>query len=356
MLHSPLIEAFERQVAWCRQPSPFTARLLERTRLWLQAHSDTHEAHDTLAAIDADPLAAAVALRWAGALHHLALQGLEPWSTMWPPRRAADAPSDAEFDAAIAEAWHSQRPALQAALALPPQTNEVQRSAALLPGLLHVAARTGRPLALLEIGASAGLNLWCERHRYDYGSWSWGDPAAALQLQCEWRGPAPAVAEAGLRIVQRAACDANPIDLTQPGEALRLTSFVWPDQAERLARLRTAQRETARWLADEGVAVQAQRASDFVAQQLAAAPQGLATVLMHSIVWQYIGGAEQAAIEAAVAAAAARATATSPLAWLRVEPPAPDKAVEIRCRVWPGGDEVCLGKAHPHVAWIESRA
>ncbi|MFY9512201.1 MAG: DUF2332 family protein, partial [Rubrivivax sp.] len=186
MLQSPLIAAFERQVGWCRQPSPFTAQLLERSRLWLLADA---QAHDQLAGVAADPLAAATALRWAGGLHHLALRGLQPWVDLWPPAAGA---SDAALDAAIRLAWQTQRPALQAALANAPQTNEVQRSAALLPGLLHVAARTGLPLALNEIGASAGLNLWPDRRRYDYGGWAWGAADAALALACEWRGTVPA--------------------------------------------------------------------------------------------------------------------------------------------------------------------
>jgi len=350
MLQSPLIAAFQAQTTWCRVPSPFTARLLDRSASWL---ADDAEAHAALAAVAAEPLAAATALRWAGALHHLALLGLSPWAELWPPRRDAASLRDDELDAAIRAAWQTQRAAVQAALAGPPQTNEVQRSAALLPGLLHVAAATGLPLALCEIGASAGLNLWPERHHYDYGSWQWGDAAAALVLRCEWRGPVPAAAAEPLRVAARAACDAQPIALTEPGEALRLASFVWPDQAERLARLRTAQQAVTPWLRSESVGVQAQQASAFVATQLQAPRDGLATVLMHSVVWQYLGAAEQAAITASVQAAAARATARAPLAWLRLEPPNAEGGVELRCQVWPGGDDRLLASAHPHGAWVK---
>ena len=242
------------------------------------------------------------------------------------------------------------------ALSGPPQTNEVQRSAALLPGLLHVAASTGLPLRLCEIGASAGLNLWPERHRYDFGSWHWGDPAAPLQLRCDWRGPVPAVAAAPLQVRARAACDAQPIDLTAPGEALRLASFIWPDQTERLARLRAAQQVATPWLVADGVRVQAQTAAAFVAAQLQAPQPGVATVLMHSVVWQYIDAAEQAAISASVQAAAAQATAAAPLAWLRLEPPDAAGGVELRCSLWPGGADTLLASAHPHGAWVAGQA
>jgi hypothetical protein len=355
-------------------PSPFTARLLQRSRDWLARDAD---AHAVFAAVAADPLAAAVSLRWAGALHHLALRGLAPWAALWPPGEA----SDVELDAAIATAWRERRPELMAALALPPQTNEVQRSAALLPGLLQVAARTGLPLVLLEIGASAGLNLWCDRYRYEYrneccdkdrsdglhrsgqdkGAWSWGDAAAPLALSCGWQGSAPAEAGADLRVLRRAACDSHPIDITRPEESLRLASFIWPDQAERLARLHTARHAVARWMAADGVTVEALPATRFVARELAAPAAGHATLLMHSVVWQYVAADERAAIEATVQAAAARASTQAPLAWLRLEPMSMQGGVELRCRLWPrglwpdgdGGGDCVLARSHAHVASLQ---
>ncbi|MDP3083659.1 MAG: DUF2332 family protein [Rubrivivax sp.] len=350
---TPLLAAFARQQAWCEGVSPFTARLLARGQIWL---SGNPEAHAVLAAVASDPLAAAVALRWVAALHHLALRGCAPWADLWPPAPAGA--SDAALDGAIAMAWQTQRSHLGAALALPPQTNEVQRSAALLPGLLHVAASTGLPLALLEIGASAGLNLWCDRYRHEHGAWQWGHPDAALHLRAEWLGPPPPLG-VDLRILRRAACDAHPVDIAQPAERLRLASFIWPDQADRLARLAAAQPIAAACMAAEGMAVQALPAVRFLAEQLApaatdgpAAPD-VATVVMHSVVWQYIPAAEQAAITALLDAAGRLATAAQPLAWLRFEPPAADEGVELRCRLWPDGRDRLLARAHAHVQRIE---
>ena len=341
-----LLDAFDRQVAWCRQPSPFSARVLARSRHWLEGNP---QARAVMSALDADPLAAAVSLRWLAALHHLALRGLQPWASLWPP--ATRAVTDEALDTAIDTAWQTQQPALRTALALPPQTNEVQRSAALLPGLLHVAAQTTLPLALIEIGASAGLNLWCDRYRHEHGAWTWGDPASALTLRSEWLGTPPPAPP--LTIAQRSACDAMPIDLTQPGEGLRLASFIWADQPERLARLRAAQSMAVACMAQSGLRVQAARAADFVRQQLQQRSPGQALVLMHSVVWQYIAQTEQADISAQMQAAGHAATAEAPLAWLRFEPPAPDKAVELRCRFWPGGDDQLLARCHPHAARIE---
>ena len=332
---STLLDAFDRQIGWCSQPSPFSARVLSRSRRWL---ASDEAAHAALFAVDADPLAAAVALRWLAGLHHLALRGLQPWAALWPPAASpvSDAALDVALDAAITLAWQTQQPALRKALSLPPQTNEVQRSAALLPGLLHVAALTPLPLALVEIGASAGLNLWCDQYRHDHGVWAWGDPASTLTLRSEWLGADPPLPlSPRLAIASRAGCDAMPIDIHQPGEGLRLTSFIWPDQPERLARLRAAQAVASACMAKSGLRVQAAHAADFVRQQLTQRLPGQALVLMHSVVWQYIPHAEQDDIRAQMAAAGSAATADAPLAWLRFEPPALDLAMELRCRFWP---------------------
>ena len=83
------------------------------------------------------------------------------------------------------------------------QTNEPGRSAALYPVLLWLTAVHGRPLRLLEIGASAGLNLICDRYRYDVGELTLGDPGSPVRFEQPWR-PAPAIdlaaAAAALRI------------------------------------------------------------------------------------------------------------------------------------------------------------
>jgi hypothetical protein len=167
-------------------------------------------------------------------------------------------------------------------------------------------------------------------------------------LRSEWQGGVPAEAGANLQVIRRAACDAKPIDLGHADEGLRLASFIWPEQAERLARLNTARAETARLMARSGVHVEALAAAAFVARELAAPPPGCATVVMHSVVWQYIPAAEQAAITASIEAAGARASAAAPLAWLRFEPLAGDGHVELRCRYWPAGADHLLARCHPH--------
>jgi hypothetical protein len=117
------------------------------------------------------------------------------------------------------------------------QTNEVQRSWALLPAFLEVA--DGRPLDLLELGPSAGLNLVWDRYRYRYATGTWG--GGAVELTGEDRTPPPAELFAReVSVVRRRGIDLNPVDATTEHGARLLQAFVWADQTERLERLRRA--------------------------------------------------------------------------------------------------------------------
>jgi hypothetical protein len=85
------------------------------------------------------------------------------------------------------------------------QTNEVGRCALLLPLL----ARLPGPLALVEVGASAGLCLLADRYAYDYGGTIVGDPASAVLLRCQPRGPVP-IPTALPEVVWRRGIDLAP--------------------------------------------------------------------------------------------------------------------------------------------------
>jgi hypothetical protein len=117
------------------------------------------------------------------------------------------------------------------------QTNEVQRSWALVPGFLTVA--DGRPLDLLELGPSAGLNLVWDRYRYRYATGEWGD--GPLELGGDDRVPPPAaLLQRTVEVVRRRGVDLNPVDAATEHGARLLQSFVWADQSDRLERLRRA--------------------------------------------------------------------------------------------------------------------
>ena len=121
------------------------------------------------------------------------------------------------------------------------QTNEVQRSWVLLPLFLH-ATRNAEAVHVLELGASAGLNLVWDRYRYEYEAASWGDADAALRLVGDERGsPIPAaVLERRPEIRSRVGIDRAPVDLGDDEAARYLKAFVWADQDERMRRLDAA--------------------------------------------------------------------------------------------------------------------
>ena len=129
--------------------------------------------------------------------------------------------------------------ALRAAmLARSTQTNEPGRCAALLP----VLAGLPEPLALLEVGASAGLCLLPDFYAYDYGGAILRPEARRLTppvFPCVVNAATPVPARLP-RVVWRAGLDLKPVDLSDPGEMGWLEALVWPEQTGRLARLRAA--------------------------------------------------------------------------------------------------------------------
>jgi hypothetical protein len=123
-------------------------------------------------------------------------------------------------------------------LARSTQTNEPGRCAALLP----VLAGLPEPLALLEVGASAGLCLLPAFYAYDYGG-AILDPAVqrltAPVFPCSVNAATPVPARPP-RVVWRAGLDLKPVDLSDSGEVGWQEALVWPEQTDRLARLRAA--------------------------------------------------------------------------------------------------------------------
>jgi hypothetical protein len=345
-----LLGAFSAQIDWCTQlQSPYMVALLERSIVRLRADPD---AAAMLTAATDDPHAGLLPLRWAAAFHDLALQRREPWASLVETAVRLGPTKTADFDAAIDTLLLDERLHLAIFLGSAPQTNEVQRSVALLPGLLHIANETGLPLHLLEIGASAGLNLWCDRWFHDHGVWRWGEQDSPLRLQAEWRGPAPPQG-ALLAVAGRSGCDLAPVDIRQQSHRRRLAAYVWADQKDRLRRLQIALNAAAQWQAAENLLIEQAAAAAFAARELAQPREGRTTVIFHSIVWQYLGAEEKQRLRAVIEAAGTRATAAAPLAWLSFEHPSGAPVPELRCRVWPGGPTRLLGVTHPHGNWVE---
>jgi len=122
------------------------------------------------------------------------------------------------------------------------QTNEAGRAAAILPWIVEAADAWAEPVHLVDIGASAGLNLCLDRFDYDYGDHHVraGNPASTrLVLTCENRGGF-ALPDRTPAIATRTGLDLAPVDATDGAAAAWLEALVWPEHTDRLERLHAA--------------------------------------------------------------------------------------------------------------------
>jgi hypothetical protein len=281
-----------------------------------------------------DPGPSVLALRLMGAVHRLVLRGDAPELAVHYPS-AGGRPGDAW--PAFVSVLRDRRDELRRLVENPVQTNEPGRCAALLGGFLEVARATGLPLRLLEVGASAGLNLRFDRYRYELGGERWGPPDSPLVIRARLAGAGRPPLDTPLRIASRAGCDARPVDPRSEDGRLTLTSYVWPDQLERLERLRAALQ-----IAGEIEApVERAGAADWIETRLAEPAPGTATVVFHSIVMQYLPAEERERFE--------RAARTDRVAWLRMEPA--DEAAEVRLRL--AGEDRLIARAGYHGDFVE---
>jgi hypothetical protein len=333
---------FEHQAQTCGEMgSPFTERILLIAISMLSRETQTGR---RVLDWPGDPHPDALALRLAGGLHALALGGKDvALSAAYPPNAAGDLQSAVRAAIIRHDGW------LRAWLDQPPQTNETGRSAVLLPGFLAISRATRLPLALLEIGSSAGLNLFFDRFRYRYGDAEWGDPAYPAMLAPQMRGAVPDLTGA-LKIASRAGSDIAPLDVNDENDRLRLRAYIWADQGERLARL-----DAAIHVARQGaVTLEKADAADFVTRQLALRKTGECLVLFHSVVWQYLPEHTRQAIQAAMRRAGAEATPDAPLAWLAMETlKNTDPHPVLQLTLWPGGQTRTLALADFHGRWME---
>jgi len=341
-----IAEAFRGQAGYCDSlGSPLWADQMRRAAEDIESGGPIGQ---IVAGWSGDLKLGALALRFFGGLHYLALAGLAPALARQLPSTGGT--PDGLLWAALLAAVGDNAQLLAHAIQSPPQTNEAARSAVLLGGFLRIAARIPFALSLREVGASAGLNLCWDRFAYALGPHRWGREDSPLSLAAEWRGSAPDLS-APVAVIDRRGCDQRPIDLADPDARLWLQAYVWPDQAGRLAALRGAM-EIA--LA-AGIRVERASAAAWVARELAEPPIGRTTVIYHSVVMQYFSETERVAFLRALEQAAAAATARAPLAWLRLEHDAQLDEFTLRLTLWPGGEETLLALAHPHGRAVDWR-
>jgi hypothetical protein len=344
-------DAIVHQRSSCEQlGSPFYAALLDLL-------AEDHAAGGPTALLLDDrserPLHDALPLRLLGALHGIVLDGDEPALARHYPSAGGDG-SHPSPDA-IRQALERHHDRIDTRLDMPVQTNEVARSGALAVGYAAIGRRWGLPLRLFELGASAGLNLHPDAYAYVDEAPDWntggsrpstrcigGDPTSPVRVNGPWN-PVPDLT-AIPRVIERAGCDVEPIDPSDDTARRRLLSFVWPDHAHRRERLIAALDIASR----RPERVERADAGDWIDRRLRHLDPGTATVVMHSIVWQYLPNETRDRVRSAIGAAAARATPSAPLAWLRMEPAGPH--ADVRLTTWPGGDETVVAHAGYHGA------
>jgi hypothetical protein len=317
--------------------SPFYASLLESAAADLDSGGPVF---DALTGFETESERSAVPLRFMGGVHRFVLEGRLPQLEPHYPSVGGDGDAGAAWPA-FRDALREHRQEIRRLVARGCQTNEVGRSAALLGGFLEVAHRTGLPLRILEIGASAGLNLRWDRYRYESGETGWGDEHSPVRFVHFFDVPPPLDRTA--EVVERKGCDLEPIDPTSDDGALSLRSFIWADQLGRLSRLDGAI-EIARAMPLD---VERMDAAAFLERELDEPRADMATVVFHSVFVQYLTEGSRRQITAAIGRAVSRATPDAPVYHLRMEPDAATFQVKL-------GDEL-LATSGPHgtaVRWV----
>jgi len=291
------------------------------------------------------PVHDALPLRLLGALHHAALDGRAPELAARFPSCGGDggpvAP-DVAYDVI-----DRLRTFVDDALGRGVQTNEVGRS------LCHLAIANWLPSVGIgefdwwEVGASAGLNLSFDHYAADTGHGVLGRDGSALTFPPKMFTTPPRVVGSA-RCVERLGCDPDPVDLER--DAVRLESFVWPDQSERRARLLAAIAIT-RPLRHR---VDRASADDWIVDRLRDLNDRPA-VVFHSIVWQYMAPDVQRRFRDALAAAGDSGRA---LVWARMEPAGPH--ADLLADVWQKGERTRfhladVGYHGQEFAWLGRR-
>jgi hypothetical protein len=231
------------------------------------------------------------------------------------------------------------------------QTNEVRRCAYLMPVIMLVGSLAGRPLALIEAGASAGLNLALDQYGYDYGVGTvLGSVAAPVVLRCSLRGlyrppvglPMPAVG-------WRAGIDLHPLNPADPEDASWLQALVWADHPGRAALLRNALTAAA---ARPTIPVHAGDATEQLPSLVATAPAELAVCLFHTAFLAHLSRLDRERFEYLVGVL----SAARPIYWVQAEPRADPAEPRLRLTLCQDGrvvEEWPLGHYQPHGEWLQ---
>ncbi len=335
-----MVRVLHQQSASCTAlGSPFMGQLLF---LLADSWRKSGNLADFCASFEGDigPSGYSLPLRLAGALHALVLTGRDPdLAAVYPPHET----TDIELEEAIWPAIRRHEAFILDWMTSAPQTNEVRRSAVLIPSAHWLANHIALPFVTSELGASAGLNMAWDKFALSTPAGRLGPDTAALTLTPDWQGDMPPAAP--ITVTQRSGVDLNPLDPHDQEQRQRLLAYLWPDQPYR-AELTLAA------IAARAGTVDRDDAVAWLKQRLETPHPGHLHLIYHTIAWQYFPQDAQSRGTALIEAAGAAATEDAPLAWLRFEADGESPGAGITLRLWPGDQQIALGRADYHGRWV----
>jgi len=301
------------------------------------------------------------------AVHHLLLAGeRHPLAAYYGTRvgETARPPDEGLYPAfaAFVDAHHARLAGLVATRTT--QTNEARRTVVTLPAFGIVARAADAPLALLEVGASAGLNLLVDRYAFRIGAAQAGSQGSPARFTCDVEGALWPPVPPRVDVAWRIGLDLNPLEVRDPDTRAWLRALVWPEHPDRLAMLDAALEVARR---DPPLVLRGDLVDD-LAPLAARAPQDAALTVVATWTLAYLEADRRRAFVARLGELAADAQrsvwlvageAESVLASLGVgigRMPADGFGPSTLSlhRFDPGGghDHALLAHAHPHGRWI----
>lgn len=275
------------------------------------------------------------------AVHYLLLEGTShPLADYYPSVGGDRAPDKATADVFIDFCDRHREAVVELLRSRPTQTNEIARAAMLLAALNHVTASA--PLGLVDVGASAGLNLLCDRYRIVFGNQAIGPDDAHVTVACELVGDDPFPKARPIALAERIGLDPSPLDAGDSTDRQWLRACVWPEHCRR------------RRLLDAALEVAADEPPEVIEGDAFALPQALEHLseevhvcVFHSATLAYVAPDDRAA----VADMLEGISQTRPLSWISLEGPfiAPFDRLSAQALVAPpDGAHMLLGLTEWH--------
>ena len=289
---------------------------------------------------DAGITSGVLPLRLGAALHALVLEKINHGLVdVYPPNTS----SDQALWNAVLGAFQQHEQFIRAWLKSPPQTNEVRRAAPILAGLNYCLSHYPMPVMLSELGASAGFNLLLDRYSLNLGPMLQSSDDSIATLSPDWMGVIPA--QQPLNIIDRAGVDINPLNPIDRLDYLRLLSYTWADQCDRLERIKhIAPHQTTK--------VEQADAAAWLPNRLNAQPAGTLHFVFHTIALQYSPQESKDKIAHDLAQAGEHATTERPLGYMSMEISDDLEGAKLTLQLWPSGQVHDVGRADFHGRWV----